>query len=150
MFYLKFSATCEEAITLYIVMSQAECTLYWQCTECIGFVCIVSVVWVLSYTGRWRVAGEVGGCFRLGLPSLPLCLPGNEALSLFTRILSRRAHKLCNSCWSCAFMWATVYVRVAVCNNVEVSVFDHVCIFLSTSITTHVSRCVNALCSCAF
>lgn len=67
-------------------------------------VCSVSVR--QSYTGRCRVAGEVGG-FRLGLPSLPLCLPGNEALSLFTRILSSRVQKLCNSVL-CAFMRSNV------------------------------------------
>lgn len=53
-----------------------------------------------SYTGKCRAAGEVGG-LRLGLPSLPLCLPGNEALSLFTRILSGCAPKLSNFALSC-------------------------------------------------
>lgn len=43
------------------------------------------------YTGRWRVAGEVGGFWSA---SLPLCLPGNEALSLLTRILSKHSHNL--------------------------------------------------------
>lgn len=71
-------------------------------------VCIVSVR--QSYTGRCRVAGEVGG-FRLGLPSLPLCLPGNEALSLFTRILSSRVQKLCNFVL-CAFMHCNVTMSV--------------------------------------
>lgn len=71
-------------------------------------VCIVSVR--QSYTGRCRVAGEVGG-FRLGLPSLPLCLPGNEALSLFTRILSSRVQKLCNFVL-CAFMRSNVTMSV--------------------------------------
>lgn len=55
--------------------------------------CIVSEGVRHSYTGRCRAAGEVGG-LRPGLPSLPLCLPGNEALSLFTRILSRRVLRL--------------------------------------------------------
>lgn len=49
---------------------------------------------VQPYTGICcLVAGEACG-FRLGLPSLPLCLPGNEALSLFTRILLRHAEML--------------------------------------------------------
>lgn len=75
-----------------------------------------------SYTGRCRVAGEVGG-FRLGLPSLPLCRPGNEALSLFTRILWRHTQKLLNFqvylrtrayMLLCTKMWSWVDVWVCV------------------------------------
>lgn len=103
------------------VTSQARCILICYSKH----ACSACVVWGVyqSYTGKCRVAGEVGG-LRLGLPSLPLCLPGNEALSLFTRILAGCTHKLrnfglcafvCISMELCAVMWKWVFLSVCVC-----------------------------------
>lgn len=67
---------CLPSANIWIVLRTHSLVCAWGVQPYTGICCLV--------------AGEACG-FRLGLPSLPLCLPGNEALSLFTRILSRHA-----------------------------------------------------------
>lgn len=100
-----------------------------------------------SYTGRCRVAGEVGG-FRLGLPSLPLCLPGNEALSLFTRILSdthMRSVSLrwVHPCvWVClrAVFWCVFLYAMCLLIYMERSVFSLLCVCVCVYLPSCVLR----------